>query len=1016
MYTLAGFFLAPWVIRTQLIKFMDESLGLQARIDELRVNPFTFTVTTRGFQLSEKNGGDLLGFDELVINMQSSTLFRWAWTFKEIRLTGPRAAVVLDQDGRANLEALMPAPSQTAGEDAPPVGESALPRLLVQKLTLAGGRAHLEDHTHPQVFSTEAGPISFSLTNLSTLPGDAGEISLQASLESGTRLTWEGTLSVNPLGSAGSLTVADGHMPITKRYLQDVLRFHIPGGRSHGTLNYEATLEEDQVRVRLNDSSIGFSDFVAATEDDIELLRLPELEIKGLDLQWPERIVTIRDVTFATPVASVWRNADGSLNILRHLGVDTTGAVGQAGEPSGTSGEVAESDTWQLSVDRLKIRGLGVSLEDRTVEPAFSTGVEDLDLEITDIDNAPGSTFPFELSAKVTTGGSAQLSGQVGMLPQPSIETAISLTTLALIPVQPYLDGLAQIRLDSGSFSLEGSLSASEDEMLTFSGTAELADLVAQDTYRDEQLLGLHRVAAEDLLLDMTAGRLGMTRLTLEKPYGRLTIYKDGTTNIGNVLTVDPRPEDAAAQALPEPPPAAGAESPTEPAMAARPMNIQIDEVRLIDGSADFTDLSLILPFSSRIDSLQGTVTEMVSGGTAARINLEGTVDEHGLARVEGGLDFFAPDRRSDVQVAFRNVEMSQLSPYTTQFAGYAVEGGRLSLDLRYHLEDRRLESENQILVDQLTLGEKIESPDAPNLPVKLAVAMLKDKNGRIELDLPISGTLDDPEFAYGQLAWKALKNVMAKVATAPFRALARLIGSDKDLEFVEFAAAESDITPPAREVLDGLTQALMERPELMLEVKGVFDPENDAATLRVRKLETTIDQRTAALEEQADGEQLSAVERTRMVMEELFREQFTAEDLVALAAAHTRSATSEDGKPMISDPVEDAATPPDAPDTSADAANETPVLDLPAYLDAMRQQLVTAQHVSDAELVQLADARSASINDYLNQDGTLIPDRVTVIAGEAIKKKDAGSNWIRLRLIITTDKMTRQQAKPPQE
>ena len=984
-YVLCGVFLVPWVAKRQIVRYFDETLGLEADIDAVHVNPLALSVRATGLTVRDRDGGKLLGFDELYANLQASSLFRWAWTFREIRLVAPLVNVVVLEDGSLNLSVLVPDPTGPDEDEDEDVG---LPRVLVESFRLEDGRATVEDRTRPTPFRTEVGPANVTIDEFATLPERNGDLAFATDLESGGRLAWSGTFGVNPIRSSGHVELVDGHMPITKKYLQDVLPVRVGEGRVDFSTDYVFAYAASEIRAALHGASIEVRDLTVNTEDgDVELLRLPAVRVAGLEVAWPDREVSAADITFAGLRAAVWRESDGGVEPMRAFAGTTTAEDGivpddgsttaqtrRAGEP--IAGDHDALDGWHLSLGRLAFDDLAIEVEDRTVDPPFRTGIDGTTIEFLDIDSEPGARFEFTFATNVETGGSAQASGQVGVLPGASIDAAVTVEALTLVPLQAYLDGLARLRIDSGAVSLAGQLTSSAEESLRYRGGIELADLACADVRKDERLLAVGGMAIEDLLFELSAGRLRVASVKLTRPYGRLTIYEDGTTNVADVLGVEAADGGGDFTAASGGTPADGA----GPALA-----IAIGALEVVDGSADFADLSLPLPFASRIESLDGGVSEISSSGTSARVELEGTVDEYGLARIEGELDPFAPDRRSDVLVAFRNVEMRGLSPYSTKFAGYAVEEGRLSLDLHYRIEDRRLASENKILVESLTLGEKVDSPDAPKLPVKLAVSLLKDKDGRIELDIPVEGTLDDPEFAYGKLGWKAIRNVLKKIATAPFRALARLVGSDEDLEFVEFAAAESAIAGPARERLEKLATALAGRDELVLEVGGVYDPEIDAAEMRERELEALIAARIETLPATGGAEPALASEVRRAALESLFLEQFAREALDELTAANlsTPSTMSTDAAATTAAPAE-------------------PVLDLAAYLDDIRERLAGSIAISGDELNALAGTRAAAITAFFLEGSSIPAERIATMPIEPVKKNDAGSNWVRLRLVLS--------------
>ena len=195
-------------------------------------------------------------------------------------------------------------------------------------------------------------------------------------------------------------------------------------------------------------------------------------------------------------------------------------------------------------------------------------------------------------------------------------------------------------------------------------------------------------------------------------------------------------------------------------------------------GTLDFSDLSLAGGFSTSIHELNGTLNGISNDrNTRSQLALEGRVDEFGYAKVSGSLNPFIPRDRSNVRMEFRNLDVTRVTPYMVRFAGYRVASGRLSLDLNYRVRNNLIEGDNQIVLDQFTLGEKVDSPGAMDLPLGLAIALLKDSDGKIDIALPVSGNLDDPKFDYGLIIRKAIVNLITGIITAPFRLIGRLFG-----------------------------------------------------------------------------------------------------------------------------------------------------------------------------------------------------------------------------------------------
>jgi hypothetical protein len=325
-------------------------------------------------------------------------------------------------------------------------------------------------------------------------------------------------------------------------------------------------------------------------------------------------------------------------------------------------------------------------------------------------------------------------------------------------------------------------------------------------------------------------------------------------------------------------------------------------------------------------------------------VDLEGQVNEFGQARIEGEINALDPTRQTDIRMIFRNLEIARLTPYTVQFAGYAIEEGRLDTDLVYRFEDRRMQGENNIVIREMRLGDKVDHPDAGNLPLGLAVALLTDSEGVIDLDVPVEGDLDNPEFRIGKVVMQAIGNLITKVVTAPFRLLGNLVGIDsEDFGVLSFEPGSAEISPPDREQLLKLAEAMAQRPELALEVSGVWAPELDRPALQTARIEADMASWQAE-NPGAEGELTTA--RNRRTLEALFMQRFPGIPLESIATTHT-------------------ATP------SADTADDgEAALDVTAYLADLRGRLEGAIDVSQAEFEALARARAAAVLSNLAPEG----------------------------------------------
>jgi hypothetical protein len=280
--------------------------------------------------------------------------------------------------------------------------------------------------------------------------------------------------------------------------------------------------------------------------------------------------------------------------------------------------------------------------------------------------------------------------------------------------------------------------------------------------------------------------------------------------------------------------------SPTDATPSAEgTMAMSIGTVQITNGSAHFADYWIQPNYAVAIQSLNGSVVGLSSDPQShATLKLEGKIDRYAPVHIDGEINLFAATSYSDIKMGFKGVDMSSVTPYSGHFAGYKIDKGKVSADLSYHVENRKLTADHKIVIDQLQLGDKVDSPEAVKLPLKLAVALLKDRNGVIDLGLPVTGSLDDPQFRLAPIIWKAVLNLIEKAATAPFAMLGRLFGGSEKMNEVDFKPGNAALDDQGRERMASLQKAMKERPQLQLDVPMASSPDLDRPALAQRELQ----------------------------------------------------------------------------------------------------------------------------------------------------------------------------------
>ncbi len=686
---------------------------------------------------------------------------------------------------------------------------------------------------------------------------------------------------------------------------------------------------------------------------------------------WPlrKRIVALEEVRVESPSLTVRVRDDGSVNLL-DLVPDSAAVNAKANDEP--------AKPWIVRVDRLDVDRMMLTLDDVTAPVIL--GLDSLRLEVAGYSSEPGDTLQFATRFLSRDGGEVEASGWAMPL-EGRVQTRLDVDSLVVTGAGPYLKRFAYLDLKSGQLNVHGDLHAhaapNTQPELNYHGDIVIDHLSLFDTLKNQDFFGFDRLSILKAQAQSLPPGAKVAEIDIDGIYARIAIAEDQSFNVNDVFA----PARAYADSLRAVKSGGEVVDTTIAPSKVPPPDIAIGRIRIDGGSIDFSDLSLPLPFATRVHTVKGEISAVSPDNAAgSELLVEGTVDEHGFAKASGFINVFDPVAFTDIKVAFRNIELTDLTPYSGKFMGYRIKRGKLSLGLEYDIQNAQLKGDNEILLEKLTLGDKVESPEATNLPVKLAIALLKDSNGNIDLDLEVAGDLNDPKVNTASLIWQALKKVIIKITTAPFRFLGNLLGIGGDeMEFVEFEPGRKNLTPPQHERLGALAKALNERPALKLEVHGAYDKRADANAIRSQRFNAVLEERLLAASG-GDSGAVAAIKgdpssgRMQGVLEALYTESFGAEKLSALKTANTKA------------PTAGATAPP--------AGN--PAIDLASYFNAMRDELTAAQPVADAEMVQLADDRSAAIQGYMIEMQTIPAERIAILEPDV---HDDDEDWIRCKL-----------------
>jgi hypothetical protein len=643
---------------------------------------------------------------------------------------------------------------------------------------------------------------------------------------------------------------------------------------------------------------------------------------------------------------------------------------------------------------RIVISEGGINVADRG--RGLALALERVALSLKDPSTDGTKPLEFRLSADVKSGGRIALRGSA-VPAQGTLEAKLDASSIALAPAQTVLAQFANVKFASGDVSLSGTLRAGTKEAkLGYSGSASVANLALEDT-TGVRLIGWKSLATDSLKATLTPDHIDIDELRLTAPAGRFAIAKDGTSNISRAFAKNPA---AAGEGKPAASEARAAEPGGAPAVAANEAKpgaagtfaVLVRRVRVDQGALDFSDDSLSQGFVAKIYDLAGTANGLSSNHDArSQFSLEGRVDEFGYARLSGAVNPFAPRNRSTFRVQLRNVDLISATPYAIRFAGYRIATGRLGLDLNYRVRDNLIEGDNKITLEQFTLGDRVDSPDALKLPFELAVKLLKDDDGTISLEVPVKGNLDDPQFSLAPLIWKAVGHFIGNIVAAPFRALAHLFGGSAgdDLGTIAFDPGRAKLLPPEKEKLVRVVAALAKHPEMKLLIPARYDTEADARAMKRAALNRDIGRKAgfSAAEDEEPGPVNIEDRSTRRALRQAFAERFSKDELDRLRTeAEAKSQASGQAKPSMTTRLRNLV------------GGEPQLVDTREFHQTLLRRLRETQVLAPNALAELAQQRAIAVESAMKAAGA---DASRVARSVAEPSSNAEAKQVTIRLTL---------------
>lgn len=964
----------PRLIQRYLPGWLAEHYGLQLMLGEINVGLRNPSLTLDATALLDAKQQPIIGFEQLFItpNLQASWQQRGV-VLSTVTLTKP---VVLLQrltdkkgDVRLNLTdalatLLAPAPS--------PEPETASAPLLVDIASIAVTDGHVR--YQDQRKESEPGwlpplnleKVTLKLDNLRTEANHPTAYQLNAAINGKSSLAAHGKLDVMSGMGQGKVSLKQVDLKPFAPLWTPYLKLDLAKGHANAEVEYQLKEGKQGVLWQLSKGKLTLDNWQLKKHKGDEFARFGQLALSDLAVDGQKQSLQIGKVTLQQPLLKATLNPQQELdladllieqatakpvkeaNTANEVANNAAPKSAQQAKTAGNSKKHGADKPWQWQIKQILIDKGDLTLTESSSGKPQARQLSDLKLALGPLGSKGEQPSKLTLATHFNQSSPLAFDGQLTLSPF-TLSGDINQQGLPLTLAQPYLADRVRIKVQNGLLSsktrLDLATTAQGDlSKLTLQGGLDVNGLKVVDRADNQRLLEFNTLALTGLTYDGISQQMRIKDIALNKPFARIEINEDGTTNLQQLLL----PQPAAAKSTEA---KAGSKAPD--------FRFTIDQLRTEQGNLRFADRSLSQDFVADIASLGGQSRHISNiPGQRSDLAFNGKVDRYAPVTIRGGTNLLVANPILDIAVAFHNLELTTFTPYSGTYAGYAIDKGQLSMKLHYKLEGNRLEGDNDITIKKLQLGEKIKSDQAKDLPLGLAIALLSDANGVIQMNLKVKGDLDQPDFSIGNIFWDVLGNTLSKAITSPFSLLASLADGTEDLDELPFLPGDPDLTPTQQEKLVKLAQALKDRPKLSMNIRGKVNFNEERPILQRQKLERVLAKLTG---NQADLDLLEQDPALKEALAQAYEERF-GEDLDDLA---DRLHLDE----------------------------ESAVLRAQAVILLRDQQLITAK-----SLRNLAMRRAQNTKEFLVDSQGIAPERLFVLDSQ-VKEEDKEA-----KVILTLD------------
>ncbi|UTW46287.1 DUF748 domain-containing protein [bacterium SCSIO 12696] len=822
-YLLLATLALPPLLNWQLKKIHLQETGRELQLGGSWFNPLTLELGLEELAIQDPDGELLLGFDELAVDFSLlGTLFRSGYRFDALSLQGLQGHLRLLSDGAYSFaDVLRYRDSLPATETTEPAGPA--PAVHIANIDITAKRLAHSDLSRERPFRHQLNDLELRSSGFSV--GGEAASSYQLSLDSrgGGSIAIAGELSLHTQQASGRLQIDDLNLRPLWELLSPQLAFRLKEGALSSVLDYRLGWQKG-FQFELANSSVELADMdIEPLNPDPDLpntVAWQRLSVSGVSANSKNRTAAIGDIQWQDFELESGHRVEEGTTTLPLVELFAGPSQGGSPEPEPELQQDADAAPWQLTINRFAMVDGQLFWRAETLGEE-SVGLQDLSLTVENISWPEQGAMNLQLSSTLNGEGSLSVAG--ALAPQSlSGQLQVGLR-LPLPSINPILANRVNGEIASGNLDAEFQLNF-DGQLSSMAGRSQVNELsVVAD---GGQLVGWQQFSMEGIDIGIARQQASIDKVTLGQLAAEVAIDGEGSSNVQRFLASEDQPQASSDKAETD----------------GEPWSLVVKEVILDRTQIAFSDASLVSPFATRLDQLSGTITSFDSrGDQPAKVDIKGLVDEYAPIALSGTLGPTEPGINLDLAFEFDALEMPSLSAYSGTYVGRAIDQGQLQLNLTYQVEDNRLKGRNKVRIEQLSLGQKVDSPDAVSLPLGAAITLLKDVNGVISMSVPVSGDLSDPSFTLSSVVWSAFQNLIIKTVASPFKLLGSLVGSQDDLQRIPFAPGAVALSELSQGKVQMLAEALAKRPGLKLTIAGQYDEGRDTQYLQQQQLDNRL-------------------------------------------------------------------------------------------------------------------------------------------------------------------------------